>query len=564
MMSNYLKILLANGKLSNQDSKNKIAKLFVSVLTVFAASSMGVAFFVTLALALAPIQYCGLGIFAIIYVVLHCLSRRMSLSAMSITGLLVSMAAAVVFQLLFPGNEFFFVFVMMIPVYAVCAMKTKPALLTSILAVTIHSVVYSLKVGIDNIMILIYVVISLLSFFLVSLAIEYVNSLIEESDNEAKNNEAKVKKKQEFISKLSHRIRTPLSNILGITNILADNVDSGKKQLIDSLIASVKTITDIVELIDEEAAGVAVVRDKTDDDEEVTTFDLQQLITNTGEFTQNFEVKLEVYSQLPLLKGKAVKIRRIFLDIFDFFLRNTPQDKMPVNVIIAVNRVRIPINPIKYRFDIKSNVAMEEPSSESSELAIAQRLIEELNGNIKRRFEDDMTCIYFNICFDGEEKQPAPSASVPVAEKVVSNETKGFSSPVKEKALEDVSVIVCDDNPINQKVMSLSLDKYVKSITLASNGQECISLLQKGSYDIVLMDIQMPVLDGYSATKKIRAGEQESGSHIPIIAVTANTLAGDRQHCLSVGMDDYVSKPFHLDDVLEKMKSLVAKYPQGR
>ncbi len=564
MISNYLKLLLANSSSVEEEPKNKIARLFVAVLNVFAASSMLIAFFVTLSLAMSPLQYCSVAIMAIIYGVMHYASRKMRLSTMAVAGFAFTIVASIVFQMAFPGNQFLFIFVMMIPIYAMSGLRWKLALMLTILMVAVHSVVYSLVVSADNIITLIFTVISLIAFFLASLAIEYVNSIIAESENEAKVNEDNVKKKQEFISKLSHRIRTPLSNIFGITNILADNVDQGKKQLIDSLIASVKTITDIVELIDEEAAGVAVVRDKTDDDEEVTTFDLQQLITQTGEFTPNFEVKLEVYGQLPLLKGKAVKIRRIFLDIFDFFLRNTPSDKMPVNVTIAINRVRIPINPIKYRFDIKSSVAMDEQAQQSApELSIAQRLIEELNGNIKRRFEEDMTCIYFNICFDGEEAVSAPSEAVSADSKIVTNETTGFTSTVKEKTLADAKVIVCDDNPINQKVMSLSLDKHVHTITLASNGQECVQMLQKGEYDIILMDIQMPVLDGYSATQKIRSQEQSTGKHIPIIAVTANTLAGDRQHCLSVGMDDYVSKPFQLDDVLAKMRALVSKYPQG-
>lgn len=372
---------------------------------------------------------------------------------------------------------------------------------------------------------------------------------------------AEIDKKKQFISKLSHRIRTPLSNILGLANILNEANGPTKKQLIDSLIASVKTITDIVEVIDEESDR-SVSHEVEDEKDEISTFDLSELITQTGEFTQNLEVKLEVYGNLPRLKGNAVKIRRIFLSVFDFFLQNTPKENLPVNVTIVVNRVRIPISPIKYRFDVKSNVSMPlSVDDDIPELTIAKRLIESLNGNIKRRFEDEITCVYFNICFDGEEDlPPVPAQTI----EVHTNETTGFTTKAREKSLADADVIVCDDNPINQKVMSLSLEKHVKSITLASNGQECVDLVTRNSFDLVLMDIQMPILDGYGATQQIRQMETNfTNRHIPIIAVTANTLAGDKQHCLSVGMDDYVSKPFQLDDVLAKMRTLVSKYPQG-
>ena len=109
--------------------------------------------------------------------------------------------------------------------------------------------------------------------------------------------------------------------------------------------------------------------------------------------------------------------------------------------------------------------------------------------------------------------------------------------------------------------MSLSLDKHVRSIALASNGQECVDLVASGRYDVILMDIQMPVLDGYQATIRIRDAEKRSGVYVPIIAVTANTMSGDRQHCLEIGMDDYISKPFQIEDVLRKMGEQLIKHP---
>ena len=339
------------------------------------------------------------------------------------------------------------------------------------------------------------------------------------------------------IQKLSNHIRTPLSNILGVANLMTENFNpDNKKQYVDSLVASVETITDIVDIINGESGGRTFGIDVTDG---VRTFDLRNLITQTAELTPGVEVKLEVYGELPRLKGNSVKMRRIMLSIFDFFLQYTPKESLPAQATVVVNRVRIPIKPIKYRFDVKSDFGIPGlADAEITELNIAKRLIEELGGNIKRRFEDDSTFIYFNVCFDGEEDAtaaPAPQSRV----EVYTNETAGFTTVARIKSLNEADIIVCDDNPINQKVMSLSLDKHVRS----------------------LMDIQMPVLDGYQATIQIRDAEKKSDVYVPIIAVTANTMSGDRQHCLEIGMDDYISKPFQIEDVLRKMGEQLVKHP---
>ncbi len=367
---------------------------------------------------------------------------------------------------------------------------------------------------------------------------------------------------QNNIHKLSRHVRTPLSNIVGIANVLSGDFNpENKKPLVDSLVASVETITDLFDMINGESDGKPFGIDVND---AVRVFDLRNLITQTAELTPGVEAKLEVYGELPRLKGNSVKMRRIMLSIFDFFLHYTPKDLLPAQVTIVINRVRIPIKPIKYRFDVKSSFAINvKPDAQITELNIAKRLIEELGGNTKHRFEDDSTFIYFNVCFDGEEDNKPAAATSASSKKieVFTNETVGFTNVARAKTLEEANIIVCDDNPINQKVMSLSLDKHVKVITLASNGQECVDLVANGRYDLILMDIQMPVMDGYEATKQIRSMEQATNAHIPIIAVTANTMSGDRQQCLALGMDDYVSKPFQIEDVLRKMKEQLAKHP---
>jgi CheY-like chemotaxis protein len=116
-----------------------------------------------------------------------------------------------------------------------------------------------------------------------------------------------------------------------------------------------------------------------------------------------------------------------------------------------------------------------------------------------------------------------------------------------------------EDNRLNQVVMTTILRKRGHSVSVAWNGAEGVAALESGSFDVVLMDVQMPVMDGLEAAAAIRAKERESGGYIPIIAMTAHTLKEDVERCKAVGMDGYISKPLQLDRLsreLERVRNL--------
>ena|GEM_PF-6776503 len=131
----------------------------------------------------------------------------------------------------------------------------------------------------------------------------------------------------------------------------------------------------------------------------------------------------------------------------------------------------------------------------------------------------------------------------------------GSVDAVFDKADGDVLVLLVEDNPMNQKVAIHQLQLLGYETDVAADGQEALLMLERNSYAAVLMDCQMPGMDGFEATRRIRAREHTSGKHIPIIAMTANAMTGDRERCLEAGMDDYLSKPIlrdRLDDTLSK------------
>lgn len=111
------------------------------------------------------------------------------------------------------------------------------------------------------------------------------------------------------------------------------------------------------------------------------------------------------------------------------------------------------------------------------------------------------------------------------------------------EAFRSLSILAAEDNPVNQKVVVRMLEKMGHRATIAKNGYEALSLLKSGTFDLVLMDVQMPEMDGLTATREIRKNERQTGSHIPIIAMTAHAMKGDKARCLEAGMDGYVTKP---------------------
>ena len=110
-----------------------------------------------------------------------------------------------------------------------------------------------------------------------------------------------------------------------------------------------------------------------------------------------------------------------------------------------------------------------------------------------------------------------------------------------------LKILLVEDNVLNQKLIFLNLNKLGYDIDLAQNGKVAVSMVESNCYDLVIMDLMMPVMDGLSATIKIRESELCKSTYTPIIGLTANTFDADRQKCLTVGMDEYMSKPFDLE-----------------
>jgi CheY-like chemotaxis protein len=141
----------------------------------------------------------------------------------------------------------------------------------------------------------------------------------------------------------------------------------------------------------------------------------------------------------------------------------------------------------------------------------------------------------------------------------ISTEPQNVSRPETLPAAgarRQLRVLLVEDSLMNQKLAIAILRRAGHHVTIANNGRQALDIWQSEAFDLILMDIQMPEMDGLEATRAIRDEEQAGGGHIPIIAMTANAIKGDRERCLEAGMDGYLSKPIHIKELLETLESI--------
>jgi two-component system sensor histidine kinase/response regulator len=135
------------------------------------------------------------------------------------------------------------------------------------------------------------------------------------------------------------------------------------------------------------------------------------------------------------------------------------------------------------------------------------------------------------------------------------------AAPALQREVHALTVLLAEDNAVNQKLASRLLQKMGHQVTLAANGEEAVRAHSAGRFDVILMDVQMPEMNGFEATTRIREREKTTGEHVPIIALTAHAIQGDRERCLEAGMDDYLSKPLSSAALGEKLEIIALRLP---
>jgi CheY-like chemotaxis protein/signal transduction histidine kinase len=391
----------------------------------------------------------------------------------------------------------------------------------------------------------------------------------QEKDGKISDFQKEAQIKNDYISQLSYQIRTPLNDIVVVGNMLNETeLNERQKDWMETILASANNLVDVMDLI-----AAHVTSKKVDTKATHTAFKLKELLKNTVQLfvgqseEYNIALKPNLEDIFGELQGDTIRIKQVFLTLIDAIITNKTTGK--INIILSYVIDHETDRLIEITFIVRVSDRLTLSNDNSLSYSISTSLVKTMGGTFTEDYNDLYTTFSFKLKFEkAREIVPKPTEKNPLFNPVNASPTPTVGKPetpattaahASSVDLKEASILLVEDNLINQKIVILSIQKLVKNIDIANNGQEAVEkYLSPAKYDIVLMDIQMPIMDGLQATKKIREIEAENKlPSIPIIAITANALAGDREHCLASGMDEYISKPFQVEVLVGKMKALL-------
>lgn len=363
--------------------------------------------------------------------------------------------------------------------------------------------------------------------------------------------------KSQFLANMSHEIRTPLNGILGMSQVLLENeppqeVRRGLRTILDSAHSLRTILNDILDVSKIEAQKL---------DLEIIPFEIRSCIESVvALFEQNCRAKkLELVSHISertpgWVSGDPTRIRQIVSNLLNNAIKFTATGSVSVEVdskihgdarlelmiTISDSGIGIPHEKLPNLFHRFSQVDASNTRTYGGTglgLFLSRELARRMNGDIDVESTVGVGSKFVVRVVVGTADQ-----------KSIVKAASNSRSPLA------LDVLLAEDNTVNQMVATKMLERLGCRVTVAHNGQEAVDRVATKSFDVILMDCQMPILDGYAAARKIRDSLGERSP--PIVAMTASALAGDRERCLESGMTHFLSKPAQLDDIYRELLTI--------
>ena len=380
--------------------------------------------------------------------------------------------------------------------------------------------------------------------------------------------EANARAKQEFLANMSHEIRTPMNGILGIANLLAKTpLDEQQGEYLghiqhsaESLLVIINDVLDMAQL----DAGKIIPENMPFDLREVLRASQHLIQPKAAEKGVKLELDLPPSHMTTTVLGDPYRLRQILLNLLSNAVKFTAQGR----VLLSCRRLSAAQESTMFRFSVHDTGIgipqeqlhnMFEPFTQASSstareyggsglgLSIARRLVELLGGQIAAKSQvGEGSTFYFDL--------PLIYAELPTRSAV--------SEPLpRYHTLSKRRVLLAEDNMVNQFLVETILRNWGMTVDTASSGSEALRLFQLHTYDVVLMDIQMPGMDGVQATQQLRQHPDPARAATPVVALTAHALPSEADYYRSAGLDAYLSKPFREQDLFHTVSALLQNRP---